>query len=241
MTAPLALRPALDPAGIERTARRFALAASPAAGGSRFAERSAYYYVRSKLRGDPASRAVSALAPLGDVVDIGCGRGHLAVFLLEHGLARSVRGFDWDSAKVALANRAAEGLEAAFDTRDVRAPPPDGADRLTGDTVLLVDVLHYVAGDAQDELLRAAADMVRPGGRLVVREATTGRGWRSAVTLLVERISRLVRFNVGERIALRDVEADYVPVLEGKGLACTVEPCWDGTPFSNVLLVARRP
>jgi 2-polyprenyl-3-methyl-5-hydroxy-6-metoxy-1,4-benzoquinol methylase len=212
---------------ISRTAERFSRAVE---------RRSTYHYVVSKLRRDPATRAVADLGPLGDVIDLGCGRGHLALYLLERGVAKSVRAFDWDEEKIALAQRAGKGLEASFSALDVRKAAADPAD-----TVLLIDVLHYLAPEAQDALLLRAAALVKPGGRLVIRDATAGAGWRSAFTLFVEWISMRVRFNLGERIALRHMENDVVPVLEKKGLACTVTPCWQGTPFANVLLVASRP
>lgn len=212
---------------INRTAERFSRAVS---------RRSTYHYVVSKLRRDPATRAVAELGPLGDVIDLGCGRGHLALYLLERGVAKSVRAFDWDDEKIELAKRAGEGLDASFSTLDVRK-----ADAEPADTVLLIDVLHYLAPEAQDALLLRATKLVKPGGRLVIRDATAGAGWRSAFTLFVEWLSWRIRFNVGERIALRNVEHDVVPVLEKQGLSCTVTPCWRGTPFANVLLVASRP
>jgi 2-polyprenyl-3-methyl-5-hydroxy-6-metoxy-1,4-benzoquinol methylase len=216
-----------DPDVITRTAERFSRAVE---------RRSTYHYVVSKLRRDPVTRAVAALGPLGDVLDLGCGRGHLALYLLERGVAKSVRAFDWDEEKIALARRASDGLDASFAALDVRQANTDPAD-----TVLLIDVLHYLDPASQDALLGRAADLVKPGGRLVVRDATTGGGWRSAFTLFVEWVSMLIRFNLGERIALRHVEREVVPVLEKKGLRCTVSPCWQGTPFANVLLVASRP
>jgi 2-polyprenyl-3-methyl-5-hydroxy-6-metoxy-1,4-benzoquinol methylase len=211
---------------IERTAQRFARASG---------RRGTYYYVRGKLRGDPATRAMVELGALGDVLDVGCGRGHLAVYLLETGLAKQVHGIDWDEEKVALANRAAEGLHASFEKSDVR----DASHLRTADTVLLIDVLHYLDAPTQDALVASVADFVRPGGRLVVRDATTGYGWRSFVTRSVEWFSTAIRFNVGERVAIRDLRA-IVPLLEARGFRTTIEPCWDGTPFSNVLLVATR-
>jgi 2-polyprenyl-3-methyl-5-hydroxy-6-metoxy-1,4-benzoquinol methylase len=48
-------------------------------------------YVAGKLRYDPVHGTILALATreaFGDVVDIGCGRGQLALALLEAGLAR---------------------------------------------------------------------------------------------------------------------------------------------------------
>ncbi len=216
---------AIDEA-IERTARRYERVAK---------SRGTYYYVRGKLRGDPSTRAVAELAPLGEVLDLGCGRGQLGALLLEAGAATRMDGCDWDADKVAVANRAIEGLQGTFSTGDVREACGNAAD-----TVLLIDVLHYFDRATQDALLARAAERVRPGGRLLVREADTGRGWRSTMTRLEEGFFTAIRFNRGERVLFRDVAGELVPQLESRGFACEVRPCWGGTPFSNVLLVATR-
>ena len=211
---------------IERTARRYERVSK---------SRGTYFYARGKLSGDPSTRAVAEAGPLGDVLDLGCGRGQLAVLLLECGAATRVDGCDWDAAKVDVANRAVEGLSGAFEIGDVRVM--EGAQ---ADTVLLIDVLHYFDCTTQDALLSRAADRVRAGGRLLVREADTGRGWRSAMTRLEEGFFTAIRFNRGERVVFRDIAGELVPLLEAKGFTCEVRPCWGGTPFSNVLLTAKR-
>jgi SAM-dependent methyltransferase len=240
-------------AALSRTAERFETAAG---------RRSTYHYVRSKLRRDPCTRAIAALAPLGNVVDVGCGRGQLAVFLLERGAASRVRGYDWDEAKVAAAARAAgerdgrAALDATFVRADVRDTPlaadadadadgdgdgdadDDNDDR--ADTVLLVDVLHYLPRAEQDAVLDRVAKLVRVGGRLVVREASSGHGWRSVATLVAERIGTVLRINRGGKVVFRDVGRELAPRLEALGFSCDISPCWRGTPFSNVLLVAIR-
>jgi 2-polyprenyl-3-methyl-5-hydroxy-6-metoxy-1,4-benzoquinol methylase len=214
-------------AHIESTANRFARAN----GGSK----STFHYVASKLRRDPAMRAVLDLAPLGEVIDIGCGRGQLGILLLEAAAATKVLGLDWDKEKVEAAQAAAEDLPAKFETRDAR-----GLDLESADSVLLIDVLHYLEKAAQDELLTTAASLVRPGGRLILREATTTLGWRSTLTIGIENISRFIRLNVGDRIVIRDVEKEIVPILESHAMTCEIKPCFAGTPFANVLLIAEK-
>lgn len=214
---------------IVRTAMRFAHAAS---------KRGSYYYVRGKLRSDPSTRAVASRAPLGHVLDLGCGRGQLAILLLESGAAASLHGVDWDARKVALAARAAVGLTASFEVGDVRKAVERA---LSADTVLLIDVLHYFDRATQDALLERVAAALRPGGLLLVREADRARGWRSWLTRVQESVGTALRFNRGERVLFRDVTRELVPLLEARGIQCIVEPCWGSTPLSNVLLVARRP
>jgi 2-polyprenyl-3-methyl-5-hydroxy-6-metoxy-1,4-benzoquinol methylase len=211
---------------VERTAERFARTTS---------SRSTYFYVASKLRSDPSTAAVLALAPLGDVLDLGSGRGQLSIALLEAGAATRVRGIDWDADKVAVARAASEALDASFEQADVR-----DLEVRQADTVLLVDVLHYFDAATQDAILARAAACVRPGGRLVVRDGTLGEGWRSALTIAAERIGRRLSVNKGERIVFRDVARELVPPLEAQGLVCVVSPCGQRTPFANVLLVATR-
>lgn len=217
-------------AALDRAASRFAHAAT-----SPWQR----HFAREKLRRDPVTRALAALGPLGEVLDVGTGRGQLGIFLLELGHATSVRGIDWDAEKVALATRAAQAdpaLSARFTVGDVASSEVEGA----FDTVLLVDVLHYLPVAEQDALLARAAARVRSGGRLVVRDASKGYGVRSALTAFVERCSRAVNLNRGTHTALRDVARELAPILERAGMRCTTSPCWGRTPTANVLLVGER-
>jgi SAM-dependent methyltransferase len=213
---------------------------------SSFIERAQSHYVLAKLRVDPVARLVAQLAAeqprgFGSVVDLGAGCGQLPILLLELGVAERVTGFDWDERKVRSARRAASGkaggwpsLPAHFvhaDVCDVRIP--------NADTVFLVDVLHYLPFDAQDALVDRAFDAVQPGGRLVVREADSARGLRSIATRVEEGVFTWLRFNRGQRVRMRPA-ADIVARLEARGALCSVDPAWGSTPFSNVLILARR-
>lgn len=206
------------------------------------AQRTRFHYTRIKLLTDPAPRLVAGVAgeapgALGEVLDIGTGAGQLPLLLLDLGRAARVRGLDWDEAKIEDARRAAagSGADALFERADARE-----AELGEADTVLLVDVLHYFRASEQDDLLRRAAAAVRPGGRLILREADPGRGLRSVVTLVEERIFTLLRWNRGERVRFRPAR-ELVAVLEALGLRCEVRSAWGKTPFSNVMIVATRP
>jgi uncharacterized protein (DUF2062 family)/SAM-dependent methyltransferase len=189
-------------------------------------------YVAAKLRTDPIVSAIHALpGSLGSLVDAGAGRGQLSLLALELGRANDVVGFDWDVRKTGLAERAAKRDAHYFeaDVRVVSWPPAD--------TILLADVLHYLAPDEQDVVLERAAASLRPSGRLLIREVEEERGWRTAFTRTAERIGRLVGCNKGVRLHFRPI-AQLVAKLESLGLACTTTAA--GTELlSNVLVVAH--
>jgi uncharacterized protein (DUF2062 family)/SAM-dependent methyltransferase len=222
---------------VERVAARFA---SP---GSRTAtERTSFHYVRLKLLMDPVAKMISTIAgdadgALGHVVDVGGGRGQLPILLVELGRATSAHTIDWDEDKVNQGRAAAArdgGLPITFERGDAR-----NAEIAEADTVLLIDLLHYCHAAEQDEILRRAARAVRPGGRLVVREADTERGIRTFLTKASERLFTLIRFNVGDRVEFRAAR-EIAAVLEEEGLSTEIAPAWGKTPYSNVWIVARR-
>jgi hypothetical protein len=156
----------------------------------------------------------------------------MGVLLLEAGVATSVIGWDWDEGKVAAATRAAEGLDARFEKADVREHPIPPCD-----TVLLVDVLHYLSIEEQDALLARAASAARH--HVIVRELDPDRGWRSAVTRFQESVTTALRFNEGARLAFRAI-AEITAPLARSGFRTTVIPAWGATPYSNVLVHASR-
>jgi SAM-dependent methyltransferase len=216
-----AAAPGLFDAAVGRVAQRYARG-----------RRAAYHYVRGKLASDPVAARVVGLGALGEVVDVGCGRGQMAVLLLEAKQAARVVGFDWDAKKVADARDAASGLAASFEPGDMREAAIPACD-----TALFIDVLHYMTDAEQDAVLSRAADAARL--RVIVRELDPDRGWRSGVTRLQERVTTSLGYNRGARVNVRTIDALTAP-LRARGFRVSVEPCWGKTPFSNVLVVAER-
>ena len=219
LTAPAPDVDAQLEAALERTRARYAAAG-----------RADRYYVAGKLAFDPVVKLIASLERLGRVLDLGCGRGQLALLLLELGRATSVCGIDSDGRKIEVARAA--GPDAKFEVGDLahaELPPAD--------TILLIDVLHYLPASEQDALLRAAALALFPGGRLLVRELDADPSAQSAVTRFLEWCARKIGFNRGRASAYRPARA-VTDVLERAGLACSVQGASEGTPLGNVLIIA---
>ena len=207
-------------AAVERTRARYAAV--------RAADR---YYVAGKLALDPVFRLVAELdGAFGEVLDLGCGRGQLALLLLELGRATRVVGIDADARKIDVA--CAAGPDAEFRVADLNA-----AELKSADTILLIDVLHYLPLAEQDALLNAAAGALSPAGRLLVRELDADPSAHSAVTRSFEWCARKIGLNRGRATHYR-AASELTAVLERAGLGCRIQGASERTPFANVLIVA---
>lgn len=202
----------------------------------RGADRFTRHYVAAKLRRDPVHADLLRLAAaegLGAILDIGCGRGQLALALLVAGRASGAVGLDRPGAALRAAERAGSGLGFRALTQDLSQPltlPP-------ADTVLIVDVLYQLDRASQARLLDAAVAAAR---RLVlIRTLDPGRGVRSRLSLALEHLARGLWPTSGA-VVNPLAPAAIVAQLDRAGFAVEETPCWRGTPFANVLLVARR-
>jgi SAM-dependent methyltransferase len=201
------------------------------------APRYSRHYVASKLKRDPATAAILALAArpggFGVVADLGCGRGQLGLALLLAGGARSVLGLDRHGPALRAAEAAGAGLPARFTAADL------AQGRLPScDTVLLVDVLYQLPEADQRDLLRRATEAARR--RLVIRAFDPDAGWRSRVGHAMEWLNRALRGDA-RRAAIRPLPLPALrTLLEGQGFRTSITPCWGNTPLPNVLLLAER-
>lgn len=235
-----------------RTLAREAAAAYPPR------ERFARHFAYGKLCGDPAfshllrAQRIPAQARL---VDIGCGQGLLCA-LLAAAQARHARG-EWDAgwpAPPALGRYT--GIELmASDVERARvmaahwtAPPQPARNFVVGDMrdtefphsdiVVILDVLHYVAYEAQERVLERVRAALAPRGTLLMRVGDEAPTLRFRYTVLIDRLVMAARGHRLPRLWCRPVAA-WRDLLRRMGFAVEVVPMSAGTLFANVLLVAR--
>jgi uncharacterized protein (DUF2062 family) len=224
----LVVRPGAAEQALQRAIRATALCYR----GAPIADR---MYVAIKLRTDPLTSQLSHLRlPWRRVLDVGCGRGQFGIFLLEHGRAESVVGFDWDDRKIDTA-RATQHASARFSVADARTSelPP-------ADTILVLDVLHYLPLREQSELLARLASRIQPGGHLLIRDVDERGTAQSRLTRWFERVATRIGYNSASSSLHFRTTDELVTELSSLGLTCSVERGHAAGPLSNVLIVARR-
>lgn len=210
-------------------------------------------FARGKLGTDPVFRHVlghGLIPPRAHVLDIGCGQGVLAG-LLRAAPAQAARG-EWPQHWAAVPDgtrvtgielmakdvaRARSALGTATDAEfvhgDMRQTPFAPAD-----VVVIFDVLHYVTIAEQDAVLARVRSALPAGGRLLLRVGDASPGPRFRLSQIVDRLVTLGRGHRRMPMFGRPLAA-WIARLEALGFAVQAQPMSQGTPFANVLLVAR--
>jgi SAM-dependent methyltransferase len=211
----------------------------------------AYFFARSKLRQDPVYRAIlerGLLTGRSRILDLGCGQALLTAWLRaatrvsgqgrwpEHWPAvpqpSSIRGIELMPRDVVRARKAL-GSDIDLDTGDIRHVEFGKAD-----AIVVLDVLHYLDAEAQRSVLLRARQALPPTGLMLLRICDADAGLRFCYTQWVDRIVMLSRGHLAVTPLSRTVR-EWQTLLQECGFASEAQPMSQGTPFANVLLIAR--
>lgn len=192
-------------------------------------------FVKWKMKLDPMFPHLDAVVPRsGTILDLGCGYGIATHWLAQFTDTRRFIALDYDAEKIRTARRTApqhdriEFREADILTTDY--PPCDA--------VLLLDVLHYWLPEKQDAILRKARAALRPGGRLILRDAARSETSDHARTSGWEKFATRVGMNkTKEGLHFRSL-AETTAALERAGFT-KIRQIENAGRDSNILLVAE--
>lgn len=144
------------------------------------------FHVRARELSAPL-HAVAERVPAGRVADIGCGHGLLAAHLALGRPDRSVLGVDPDERKIAWAREALGSLpnvELRIGRVQELSPGLDGA----LDAVVIADVIYLLPVSAWGDFLSACRRLLKPGGRLLLKEVEARWSWKYLKILAQENV-----------------------------------------------------
>ena len=172
----------------------------------------------------------------GYLVELGCGHGLFSCMLREASPARRVLGLDIDERKIAVARLAAgdtEGLR--FEVADAAVVPPPRCD-----AIAIVDVLYLMPPEAQERVLRNAAEALAEGAPLVVKAQERRGDARYALTYAQEAVSVSLGFTRGaaERFFFPS-RAESLALFERAGFRVEVVEM-PKRPYTDVVYLARK-
>ncbi|HEY9097764.1 MAG TPA: class I SAM-dependent methyltransferase [Thiobacillus sp.] len=217
----------------------------------RNAGRFAYHFARGKLGGDPMFLAMLERGLIPDharILDLGCGQGLLAAWLLAArqaweagewpagwpapGRLADLRGVDLLSRDIRRAQTALTA-PARFEEGDMCS-----VEFGQTDAVVIMDVLHYVDFAAQDGVLRRVRDALPPHGLLLTRVGDASAGFGFQLSNWVDRTVAFFRGNPLPPLHCRPLPA-WIQTLQTLGFDVETVAMNGKLPFANVMLIAR--
>jgi SAM-dependent methyltransferase len=150
-------------------------------------------------------RATSLLPPGGRILDLGCGLGHLLIYLDEKGLSyESYHGIDVSPRMVTEASRRFEGKTcASFEVRDILTEPLAPG---SFDTGYILSVLGYPIGDdpvaTMMEIIERTFSACREG--IVLSHLAPGRKEGLKFTTVPEELGARCEEELGAKAQIDD-------------------------------------
>jgi 2-polyprenyl-6-hydroxyphenyl methylase/3-demethylubiquinone-9 3-methyltransferase len=177
---------------------------------------------------------VARVAPSAKrIVEIGCGDGAMAAALRRALPDSELLGLD---PAAATPGRLYDGDRAGVEFRPISTSQLLAEQPAPYDLVVLCDVVHHVAEDQREQVLRDAAELTAPGGTVVVKEweRRPGIGYLMAYT--------------ADRWVSGDATVRFMPRSELLAMVDRAMPGWPITceervppRRANLLLTLQRP
>jgi SAM-dependent methyltransferase len=209
------------------------------------------HFVRGKLIFDPMFEALLKQGLIPDnqrLLDLGCGQGILAAWLLaaqelfQAGnwaedwspppKLESIIGIDLMPRDINRAKQAL-GERIEFKTADVRTVEFGKAN-----VVMLLDVLHYLSPVEQESLLDKIKNSLSDGGVFITRVGDRSAGLPCLYSQWVDLMASFLRGHRLPRLYCRSI-VEWMSLLTAMGFRVQAFPMSEGTLFSNTLLVAK--
>jgi len=187
-------------------------------------------YARLRWRLCPFEEIERHVPKEGTIIDIGCGYGLLANFLVLRSSKRDVTGIDLSVGRITVAQKTTDNR------KKIQFELMDALDLQLGkySTVIMSDFLHHIDCEAQEELLAHCYQKLPPGGLLIIEEVDGRPLWKYWFAVINDKI-----LNVGERQFFRK-QVEFQELLQRIGFLVKTKKVDKGLPLSDILFICRK-
>lgn len=187
-----------------------------------------YAYLRWRLC--PFEEIEKYVPKEGKIIDIGCGYGLLANFLVLESSKRDVTGVDLSSRRIKAAQ------ETTDSRKNIRFQLMNVLDLefRERDAVVMSDFLHHIDYQSQEEVLIRCYEKLSPGGFLICQEVNNRPLWKYWFAFLIDRI-----LNVGERQFFRPHQ-EFQGLLQRIGFSVKTRKVDQHLPLSDILFICKK-
>ena len=195
----------------------------------------AYSLVRfSILRPKLLSVMDLMLTDEGRILDVGCGFGLFAAYFGQTHPRRRIVGVDPSARRIEMARTVAAKLglrDHSFVVGDVRDATLEGP----FDAIYVLDVMHHLPREDQEQVLERFRSLLAPGGMLIIKDITTEPRFGLLFTELLDRV--MVGWN--EPLAYRH-HREWGEMLASLGFKVRMVRVPDILPYPHVVIAARK-
>jgi len=187
-----------------------------------------YAYLRWRLC--PFEEIEKHISDKGKIIDIGCGYGLLANFLVLKSNGRDVTGADLSPGRISVAQ------ETTRNRKRIRFKLLNVLDLRLGEysTMVMSDFLHHIDYQAQEELLTRCYQELPLGGLLVIEEVDNRPLCKYWFNTVVDQV-----LNIGKGIFFRN-KWEFRELLERIGFKVSIKKAHKGLPLSDILFICRK-
>lgn len=185
-------------------------------------------YLEIRVRNFPINRMWPVLLSLsGQVVSLGAGYGIFELATAMANPAAVFRATDLNRTRIALGQSISRSVSnVRFEVFDLACGIPD----FHPDVFLLLDVLHHLQPDIQEQVLKRVAESLRTSGRIIIKECGTHPVWKRWFNRLNDAVGAPFSSTYPRS------EQDWSALLQQHGFTTTVERLDRGSPYAHILI-----
>jgi len=194
-------------------------------------------YMLGRLALCPFDRIVEEMPDLGQALDYGCGAGLWLNLLAREKPGLDLTGIDIDERKIKLAELAPPGRAQFLVSRSGDEPPAAAYDVIT-----CIDVLYLMPPVQAASNLAWMYNALKPGGKLVLKEASDTPRLKYLLTRFQEFLAvHVLRFTAGANVCIKSLDDQVALVREAGFFNVNIRRIDQGYPYPAVLITAAKP